>query len=346
MIETFLIGTYTKKSSEGVYQLELDTTAKQLQHLELVGKSGNPTYVAESKAHKVYAIDAESEDGKKIGGLKVLDASAAPFTEISKNLTPGSSPAYVSVDEAHQFVFTANYHTGVVTVYKIAADGTLTVADTVTHTGNGPRPEQQDGAHPHYADLTPDNRLVVCDLGNDTVTVYNLSDDGKLSEQSKFTCEAGFGPRHIVFNTAKNVAYLVGELSSNVSVLAYDEAAGSFTLQQTLKTIPADWTAHNGAAAIRLSSDNQFVYVSNRGFNTLATFKVEANGQLTLIDQTSVEGDFPRDFNFNADESFVIVVNQNTNNATLYTRDAATGKLTMVQKDFTVPEGVCVAPRA
>jgi 6-phosphogluconolactonase len=128
--------------------------------------------------------------------------------------------------------------------------------------------------------------------------------------------------------------------------LAYDEAAGSFTLQQTLKTIPADWTAHNGAAAIRLSSDNHFVYVSNRGFNTLATFKVEANGQLTLIDQTSVEGDFPRDFNFNADESFVIVVNQNTNNATLYTRDAATGKLTMVQKDFTVPEGVCVAPRA
>ncbi|HBF75877.1 MAG TPA: 6-phosphogluconolactonase, partial [Lactobacillus sp.] len=93
-----------------------------------------------------------------------------------------------------------------------------------------------------------------------------------------------------------------------------------------------------------LSSDNKFVYVSNRGYNSIATFKVEDNGELTMIDQIPSEGDFPRDFNFNADESFIILVNQNTDNATLYSRDADTGKLTLVQKDFKVPEGVCVAP--
>ncbi|GAW98921.1 lactonase family protein [Secundilactobacillus mixtipabuli] len=344
MIETFLIGTYTHKSSEGVYELQLDTEKKQLQNLELVGRAGNPTYVAESKAHKVYAIDAESEDGKKIGGLKVFDAAEKPFKALSKNLIAGPNPAYVAVDEDRQLVFTANYHTGAVIVYKINADGTLTTTDTVKHTGAvGPAPEQQDGPHPHFADLTPDKRLVSCDLGEDTVYLYDLSDEGKLTEKSTFKCAAGFGPRHIVFNTDKNVAYLVGELGSAVDVLDYDAQAGKFTLREELKTIPRDWTEHNGAAAIRLSSDNRFVYVSNRGYNSIATLKVEDNGELSLIDQTPSEGDFPRDFNFNADESFIILVNQNTDNATLYSRDADSGKLTMVQKNFEVPEGVCVA---
>lgn len=345
MIETFLIGTYTHKSSEGIYQLKLDTTAKKLFDLSLIGSAGNPTYVAESKAQKVYAVDAESEDGKKVGGLKMFDGSTETLGELGTTLTPGSSPAYVTVDEDRQFVYTANYHTGIVTVYKIEADGTLTTASTVQHTGAGPLPEQQDGPHPHFADVTPDGRLVVCDLGNDTVYLYDISDDGKLTEHSRFNCARGFGPRHIVFNTAKHVAYLVGELGSGVAVLAYDEAEGKLTLTQALKTIPKDWTQHNGAAAIRLSNDQRFLYVSNRGYNSLATFEVGEDGQLSLIDQISSEGDFPRDFNFNADENFVILVNQNTDNATLYSRNAETGKLSLVQKDVHVPEGVCVAPR-
>lgn len=345
MIETFLIGTYTRKSSEGIYQIKLDTDAKQLFDCTIVGQAGNPTYLVESKAKKVYAIDAESDDGQKVGGLKIFDGSTETMTEMGKTLTPGSSPAYVTVDEARQLVYTANYHTGIVTVYKIEADGMLTTTDTAQHTGAGPRPEQQDGPHPHFADLTPDNRLVVCDLGNDTVYLYDVSDDGKLTELSRFNCARGFGPRHIVFNTNNNVAYLVGELGSGVAVLDYDVDEGKLTLQQALKTIPKDWTEHNGAAAIRMSSDQRFVYVSNRGYNSIATLAVGEDGQLSLIDQTPSEGDFPRDFNFNQDESFIVLVNQNTDNATLYTRDRRSGKLTMVQKDVTVPEGVCVKRR-
>lgn len=342
MIEKLLVGTYTHKNSEGLYELELDTDAKKLQNLTLVGRSGNPTYLVQSKANKVYAIDAESADGKKIGGLKAFDASTRPFTEIGKYLADGTSPAYVTVDEARQLVYTANYHMGVVTVYKIAADGTLTQTDQAQHTGNGPRPEQQDGPHPHFADLTPDNRIVVCDLGNDTVYVYDVTDAGKLTEVSRFSCEDGFGPRHIVFNPETDKAYLAGELSSKVSVLSYDCQTGNFSLDQTIKTIPNTWTEHNGAAAIRITSDHKYVYVSNRGFNSLATLAIQSDGSVKLIDQTPAEGDFPRDFNFNSDESFIVLVNQNTDNATLYSRDAASGKLTMVQKDVQVPEGVCV----
>lgn len=125
--------------------------------------------------------------------------------------------------------------------------------------------------------------------------------------------------------------------------MTYDESTGAFTLVETLSTIPNDWTAHNGAAAIRLTRDGQFLYVSNRGFNSIAVFETSADGHLTLIDNVPTEGDFPRDFNLSATEEFLVVVNQNTDNATLFERNATTGKLSLCQKDVFVPEGVCVA---
>lgn len=342
MIKKILVGTYTKKQSEGIYELTLDTDKQAFGDLTLVAKAGDPTYMAVSKAKRVYAIDAESENGEPVGGVKVFDASTRPFGELGKALAAGTSPAYVSIDEGRQLIYTANYHMGLVTVYKIQADGTLTQVDQVKHTGGGPLPEQQDGPHPHYAGLTPDGRLVVCDLGNDTVYIYNVSEDGHLEENHRFNCARGFGPRHIVFNPVTNKAYMLGELASKVAVLSYDPEDGSLSLEQGLSTIPHDWTAHNGGAAIRLTSDGKFLYTSNRGYNSIAVFAVAEDGTLTLIDNTPTEGDFPRDFNWDADERFVVVLNQNTDNATLFLRDAETGKLTKIQQDFTVPEGVAV----
>ncbi len=122
----------------------------------------------------------------------------------------------------------------------------------------------------------------------------------------------------------------------------YDSDKGVLSVRNVHSTIPDDWTEHNGAAAIRVSKDGRFVYVSNRGNNSIAVFSSDEKGNLSLVQRISTEGDFPRDFNLSDDESFVIALNQNSDNATLYTRDSESGKLTMVQKDFMVPEGVSI----
>ena len=346
MIEKFLVGTYTKHQSQGIYQIELDTDKKELQNAELVAKAGSPTYVAESKAHKVYAIDKELKNDKTVGGLLAFDSANIPFKEIQDVTEEGSSPAYVTVDELHQNVYTANYHTGNVHVFKINDDGTLTETDRIHDIGEvGPRPEQASGPHPHYIDLTYDNRIVVCDLGLDKVYLYDLSDQGKLHLVSETTMDPGFGPRHIQFVEKTGKAYLVGELSSKLAVLDYNEETGELAVQQIVSTIPAEWTSHNGAAAIRISNDNRFVYVSNRGNDSLAVFEIQEDGNVKLIQLISIEGEFPRDFTFNSDQKFVVAVNQNTNNATLYQRNVDTGKLAMIQKGFSVPEGTCVMLR-
>lgn len=340
MTDKFLIGTYTKQTSEGIYEVTLDTDKQQLTNLQLVAKAGNPTYVALSDANRIYAVD-KGANGQ--GGALALNNNQRPATEINACLNEKTNPAYITVDESRQFVYTANYHTGEVMVYKIESDGALTYLNKVVHTGDvGPRPEQVSGAHPHFADLTPDGKLAVVDLGQDRVYLYEIASNGALSQVFSLKMEPGFGPRHIVFDNKRHVAYVVGELSSKIAVLSYDEKNVKLAVQQIVTTIPDTWDAHNGSAAIRLSHDGRFIYVSNRGHNSLAVFAVQMDGSIKRIQLISSEGDFPRDFNFNHDENFVILVNQNTNNATLYTRDAETGQLTMVQKDFAVPEGVCV----
>ncbi|WP_429971032.1 lactonase family protein [Fructilactobacillus sp. Tb1] len=346
MIEKFLIGTYTINNSDGVYQIELDDDKKQLQNAKLVAKIESPTYLAESPKHMLYAVDRNMDQPDLRGGVAVFDINKVPATLKQENIETGTSDAYVAIDEARQLVYTANYHMGYVSVYKIQDDGTLRIADRVQSIGEvGPKPEQADGAHPHYANLTPDNRLIVCDLGTDKVNVYDVADDGKLSQVSEFNTIPGYGPRNIEFNKETNKGYLVGELSSMISVLDYDPKTAKLTLEQTQSTIPSDWTEHNGAAAIKLSNDNRFVYISNRGNDSIVVFKILADGNLEKVQLISTEGEFPRDFNFNADQSMLIVVNQNTDNATLYERDAETGKLKMIQKNFEVPEGTCVMPR-
>ena len=332
-----MIGTYTSHTSQGIYGVTLDPATQQLSASWLVAESGKPSYlqVANDRAFAVYQTDGQ-------GGIASYALTNDHATRLAQALAAGSPPAYVGFDATRQLLFVANYHTGLISVYHVAADGQLTLADQVQHEGaTGPAPEQ-DAPHPHYADLTPDGRLVVCDLGMDLVVVYDLSTEGKLTAKSRYQSEAGFGSRHLVFAPNGKFAYLLGELSSQLEVLQYDAATGAFAHVQTIKTIQADWTAHNGAAAIHISQDGQFIYTSNRGENTIAVFAVQADGTVNHIQSITTAGDFPRDFELSQDESYLIAANQNTNNLTLYARDAASGQLTLLQQDVACPEPVCI----
>ncbi len=336
--ETIIIGGYTRKEGAGIYKAVLDTvTGSVSTPLPYVTGINGPTYLALSKANRLYTVAA----GEETGGVAAVDLNGDNPRVLGSVLEAGTSPAHVSVDEDRQLVFAANYHEGRLNVYVIQDDGSLVATDEVTHSGKGPRPEQE-ASHVHFAGLTPDKRVVVVDLGNDTVSTYPVSEAGKLGEPTIWRSEPGFGPRHILFHPSKPIAYLLGELSSEVQVLDYDAATGSFSPRQTLRTIPADWTEHNGAAAIRISQDGRFLYTSNRGHNSIATFAIGGAGDLTFINYTSTFGKFPRDFNIDPSDCYLFAVNQNTDNGTLYRRDPVNGTLTTLAINIRTPEAVCV----
>lgn len=336
MLEKMLLGTYTRRESKGIYSLVLDTEKEDLVDLELLTEENSPTYLARSKKGAVYSVT--EVDGK--GGASAYDAK---FQFLNAVTEEGAPLCYVAVDEARQLVYGANYHKGEVNVYKILADGSLEATDAVYHDEPVGPHENQNVPHVHYTDLTPDGRLVVCDLGTDRVYTYDVSDEGKLTEVATFVAPAGTGPRHLVFNPNEKFAYLFGELASTVLVLAYDSATGTFEQKQVLSTLPEDFAGFNGGAAIRISSDAKFIYLSNRGHNSLAVFAVSEDGSsLTFVQHISTEGDHPRDFALDPTEQFVVCANQNTDNLTLYRRDAENGTLSLIKKDIYAPECVCV----
>lgn len=338
MAEKILFGTYTKSASKGIYEATFDDATGTMGPVELVAEVGSPTYVALSKANKLYAVDRKNGEE---GGIAMLDYANDQAEMVQEVVEPGASAAYVAVDEVRQFVYSANYHRGLVQVFKIEADGQLTETDRYQATGKGPRPEQAS-SHMHFFNVTPDGRLVAVDLGSDNVLTFDLSADGKLTLVNTYTTEPGYGPRHIRFSADGKHAYLLGELSSKLTVLSYNED-GSLTPLQVVSTIPADWTEHNGTAAIYLSNDNRFLYSTNRGHNSMAVFEIQEDGaHVELIQLISTEGDFPRDFALSPSNDYLIAANQNTDNVTIYSRDAQSGKLTLKEKDLFLPEGVCV----
>ena len=336
MLKKIILGTYTRRKSEGIYQIELDTDKGTLENLTLVTKENSPTYVAKSEAGNLYTVT--SVDG--LGGVGAYDHS---YNFLNAVTEAGAPLCYVTVDEKRQLVYGANYHKGEVNVYHISEDGSLEATDAVFHQEpTGPH-KNQDHAHVHYTDLTPDQRLAVCDLGTDRVYTYDVDEHGKLTLKAVLEVEPGTGPRHLVFHPNNQFAYLFGELDSTVRVLSYDEETGEFKEVQKISTLPEGFTDENGGAAIRISKDGRYVYASNRGHNSIAVFAVNQDGsQLENVQTISTEGDFPRDFALDPENDYVVCANQNTDNLTLYKRDAENGKLTLIQKDIYAPECVCV----
>ena len=332
MSQSIYFGTYTKKESKGIYKAQFDPETGSLRDLELVAAEPNPTFIAFSEKGNLYSVGAQ--EGK--GGIASFTADFQPLNHVVEE---GAPLCYVSVDDKRQLVYGANYHKGQVLVYKIEGDGQLSLIDQDTHEGKGPH-ENQASPHVHFADLTPDQYLITCDLGTDSLHTYEVSDQGKLTLLHHYQTAPGAGPRHLVFHPHHKIAYLINELNATIDVLFYD-GMGKFEHFQTVSTLPEDYDGQKWASAIKLSADGKFLYASNRAHNSIAVFEVIADGSLKLIEIVPTDGLNPRDFTLSPDQHYLIAAHQDSPNATVFKRDPETGRLSSLSHDFYVPEAVC-----
>lgn len=104
--------------------------------------------------------------------------------------------------------------------------------------------------------------------------------------------------------------------------------------------VPTD--VRNQSSAIRLSPDGRWLYVSNRGANTISRFRVDANA-LVLCENTPC-GNNPRDFAISPDGKWLVLGNMDDNNMAVYSVDSDNGSLMLVSKyDFDSPVAICFA---
>lgn len=332
-------GTYTRESSEGIYRFILDVETATLSKVEVAAKVGSPTYLAISEDNQyLYSVAQEEE----MGGLRAynIDKKTGALQLINGQLTEGAPPCHLEVRTNE--VVTGNYHKGTIGLNLVNEEGGIEPIYTAQQTGNGPH-KRQEKPHVHYAGHTPDGKYVIAiDLGTDELITFDANNN-QLVKVNTLHVKPGSGPRHIVYHPDGKTAYLITELRSEVIVLDYDGAQGSFKEKQTIRAIPKDFTDTNDASAIHISSDGRFVYTGNRGHNSIAVFRVdEVSKELMLVEFISTGGDWPRDFVLDPSEKFVVTSNQHTGNLVLFARDPETGRLTKLDSEVDVPEVVCV----
>ncbi|TDM00700.1 lactonase family protein [Macrococcus carouselicus] len=333
------IGSYTKKEGKGIYRFELDENVKEISTVETGFEVPASTYVVQH-GDFLYGIKKEND---KAGVAAYRIGAEGKLELINDCLESAESGCHISVSADGQYLFEAVYGAGEARLYELdTASGAIKyLINVVVQEGLGPNEDRQDKAHTHFIQQTPDAKYAVAvDLGADEIITFTYDEAG-LKRKCALKVPAGTGPRHLVFNQNGQYAYVMTELSNEVFVLKYQN--GEFELLEQYLAIPADFTENTQGAAIRMSHDNQFVYASNRGHQSIAVFKVEADGAaLSLVEIVDCGGDWPRDFNISNDDQFLVCVHEVSGNLSLFERNVETGRLVMLDNDKKAAEGVCV----
>jgi 6-phosphogluconolactonase len=175
------------------------------------------------------------------------------------------------------------------------------------------------------------NHVFGVDLGADKVNLWNL-DQGAGTLNPNMVPFAGIasgsGPRHMAFHPDRQHAYVLSELASSVTVFDYDPVRAAFIWQQTISTLPPDFTGTNTTAEIRIHPSGRFLYNTNRGHNSVTMFEIEPDtGELEVIGWESTRGEWPRGMNIDPSGTFLYAANQNTDNIAVFRIQLANGRL-------------------
>jgi hypothetical protein len=120
-------------------------------------------------------------------------------------------------------------------------------------------------------------------------------------------------PRHFVFNNSGTIMYVANEVSNCLTTYQVNTSNGQIAEIQKLKTIPDNFTVYTKCADIHISPDNRFVYISNRGHESIAAFRVDPNdGKLTVINQYHTVGT-PREFDIDPSGNYLYVAGETSN---------------------------------
>ena len=252
--------------------------------------SGRRLYVALRSTGKLAALRADPRTGE---------------LTVAHETTVGESSPYVITAAGGRYLLSAYYRAGKVMVHSIGDDGALSAAPLQT-IDTAPRA--------HCIRPDPSGKFVfVPHTAPNAVFQFRLdADAGRLVANTPPEVETppDTGPRHIFFHPTAAFAYVANEQGSSVTAYRFDRASGTLDPLQTLSTLPEGFEKRNSCADVEVTPDGRFVYVSNRGHDSLAGFRVDAaDGTLTPIGRFPTE-QTPRSFNIDPTGRYIVAAGQ------------------------------------
>jgi len=340
------VGSYTDapSQSKGIYAWRFEPSSGMVTPLGMVAETVNPAYVcATPDGRFLYAVNWQTADAEKGDTVSAyaIDKQTGALTLLNRASAGGGLPNQVIVDPRAKFVMVTNYgfhgndpghNNSSLAALPIQADGRLRAPFYVDHhTGAALSPHQITGAHTHGVIFTKDDRLAfVAELGLDRVYVYHVDAEKtavRAADPPFVSVSAGSGPRRLALSPNENFLYVNHETDSKVSVFAIDR--GTLQEIQQISTLPVDFTGRNTTAEIQIDKAGRFLYVSNRGANSIAVYAVDAGkGTLTLQGFVPALGKSPRNITIDPTGRYFFAANQASNNVVIFSVDPKSGQLT------------------
>ncbi len=340
----FYVGTFARESKEtGIFRSTIDLQTGKLSPVQKVADAKNPGFVTVSPDGRFLYAAMELQGGAA-GAFRIT--GAGDLKPLNEKSSSGSGACHVSMAGNH--VFVANYNGGNFAWFATETDGRLKdSAGIIAFEGSGPDPRRQDKPYAHAVNASPDGRHVyVCDLGTDSVWSFQFdpaSSSLTATDPVAGRVPPGGGPRHMSFSPDGRFVYVNNEMGMSVSTFSRDAETGVLTLLQTLPTLPEGVSKERSSTAeILTHPGGRWVYVSNRGHDSITVFKVKDDGQLEFLQNLPSEAKVPRGMGMDPDGKWLVVAGQD-DGALVSFAVGADGKLTKTDRLETNTVPVCVA---
>jgi 6-phosphogluconolactonase len=311
---------YVSKAPEkqiGIYRLNAkDGSLTQVESFAVEGSPGSLAVDGKKKylfaslrsidSLASYAIDADT------GKLKHIN------TVLREN---GGNAAYVNFDPIKHALYSASYAGGNWGSHVVGADGVIEKSAkgwlTTVKTA-------------HAVVFSPDGQwLFVPHVEPNLIYQYRRTKLGSFV--STFKVSGGTpnaGPRHLAFHPTLPMAYSSDETGNSITAYSFDAKDG-LRKKQTLSTLPSDLKDKNTTAEVKVHPNGKFVWVSNRGHDSLAGFAIDEKGMLKSIGQTPTEKT-PRSFEIDPDGRYLFGAGEGTGKLAVYRINEMSGELTRI----------------
>lgn len=308
---------------------------------QLVSGVENPSFLcASGDAKNLYVVHG---DGDTLSAYAISNSGELTF--LNTVSAHGTNPVHVAVDSTNQLVYVACHRTGTLSVLRRNEDGslgecrsTLTLLDS-------------DGAfsHPHQVVLDRTGRFAIVPAqglkeGPGKIAAYRIDREaGALLPADVFYARKNAEPRHCVLHPNNRFLYCVNEWDYSVTFLTFDEETGKLTPEQIIPTLPDTWIRAGWSSAIDLDKDGKFLYTTDRSYNIVSKYEIDAfSGRIRLIGTFPTGGTQPRFMCVDRQSGHVFAANECSDTICEFDADAAASNEQQPLRVIDTESPVCI----
>lgn len=342
------VSSFASGEKAGIHAFGFDTEKGTLKPLKRATDVQSPFFIALSPDRRfLYSIDEFGGKDNFVAAF-AIEGRGGDLKPLNRQNTGGTASCFLEVDPTGRCVLVANYNSGNVTSFPVKSDGSLGKASSFfQHSGSSADPQRQKGPNAHCFVISPNgNHALAADLGIDKVMIYTLdAATAKLAPntaQSFAKLTPGSGPRHLTFHPNGKLVYVINELANTITVFDWNAADGTLKEKQTIATLPKDFIDKSYTADLKITPDGRYLYGTNRGHDSLASYRIADDGTLTLLTIQPSGGKGPQNLLITPDGRWLLCANMPGNNVVVFQIDTTSGGITPKGQPVGVPMASCI----